>query len=238
MRLLLIAAVLPLAACQSNWEKQGTAAAVSGSGASRSFAARDFTRVDLRGPDDVEVKTGAAFAVTAQGDPKVLDQLDIRLVDGALRVERKDDKWNWGGDKGARILVVLPRLAGANLAGSGNMTIDRADRDFSGNIAGSGNMTVAALQGGKASFNIAGSGDLAVAGQVDRLEAAIAGSGDIDAERLVAASADISIAGSGNVRGVVRGDASVSLVGSGDVRLSGGARCKVSAFGSGEAHCS
>jgi len=88
MRMLLIVALLPLAACQSNWEKQGEAAQVSGGGATRSFAASDFTGVEVRGSDDVDVKTGQKFAVTAEGDAKVLDQLDIRVVNGTLRVGR------------------------------------------------------------------------------------------------------------------------------------------------------
>src|SRR4051812_36291171 len=120
MRMLLIVALLPLAACQSNWEKQGQAAQASGTGATRNFAANGFTAVELRGSDDVDVKTGTNFSVTAQGDPKVLDQLDIRVVDGTLRVGRKESKNEWfHNDRGAQIHVVMPRLTSAAVGGSG-----------------------------------------------------------------------------------------------------------------------
>jgi CarD family transcriptional regulator len=56
-------AMLPLAACQSNWEKKGEAAQASGAGATRSYAATGFTGVELRGSDDVDVKTGQTFSV-------------------------------------------------------------------------------------------------------------------------------------------------------------------------------
>jgi hypothetical protein len=237
MRMLLIVALLPLAACQSNWEKQGQAAQASGGGASRSFAASDFTGVDVRGSDDVDVKTGQKFAVTAEGDPKVLDKLDIRVVDGTLRVGRKDDKW-FGNDHGARVHVVMPKLTAAAVSGSGNLTADRAEGDFDGAISGSGNLSIADLRAGSADLSIAGSGDLTVAGSASKLSASIAGSGDIDAKRLPTSSADVSIAGSGNVLGTVKGPASVSIVGSGDAELGGGAKCSVSAIGSGEARCS
>jgi cytoskeletal protein CcmA (bactofilin family) len=239
MRLLLIAAALPLAACQSNWEKQGQAAAQpSGTGATRSYAASGFTGVELRGPDDVQVKVGPAFAVTAEGDPEVLDQLDIKVVGSMLRVERKRDGGSMFGDRGARVLVTMPALAAASIAGSGDMSVDRVQGDFDGNVAGSGNLRVGDLRGGNASLQSAGSGDMQVAGTAAKLSAAIAGSGEIDARGLTATSADVSVAGSGNVRGTVKGQASVSIVGSGDVELGGGARCSISSMGSGEARCS
>lgn len=238
MRMLLIVALLPLAACQSNWEKQGQAAQASGTGATRNFAASEFTAVELRGPDNVDVKTGASFSVTAEGDPKVLDQLDIRVVDGALRVGRKNTKDRWSSrDHGARIHVVMPKLTAAAVAGSGDMGVERGEGDFSGAISGSGDLNIADLRANAANLSIAGSGDLNVAGNAAKLSASIAGSGDMDAVRLTATSADVSVAGSGSVRGTVKGPASVSIVGSGDVELGGGAKCTVSAVGSGEARC-
>lgn len=239
MRMLLMIALLPLAACQSNWEKEGEAAQASGTGASRSFAASSFTGVEVEGPDDVDVKAGQKFSVTAEGDPKVLDQLDIRVVDGRLRVGRKDAKGKWfNNDHGARVHVVMPRLTSAAVSGSGDLTAERGEGDFNGAIAGSGNLTVADLRANAADLSIAGSGELSVAGSASKLSASIAGSGDIDAKRLTTASADVSIAGSGNVFGTVKGPASVSIVGSGDAELGGGAKCSVSAVGSGEARCS
>ncbi|ATY32909.1 head GIN domain-containing protein [Sphingomonas psychrotolerans] len=237
MRMLLIVALLPLAACQSNWEKKGEAAQASGSGATRTFAATGFTGVELRGSDDVDVKTGANFAVTAEGDTKVLDQLDIRVVNGTLRVARKDSKW-FSNDRGARVHVVMPRLTAAAVGGSGDLTVDRAEGDFGGAVSGSGNLTIADLRAGSADLSVAGSGDMSVAGSASKLSASIAGSGNIDARRLTAANADVSIAGSGNVFGTVKGPASVSIVGSGDAELGGGAKCSVNAVGSGEARCS
>jgi len=237
MRMLLTIALLPLAACQSNWEK-GEAAQPSGTGATRSFAASGFTGVDLRGPDDVEVRTGPRFAVTAEGDSAVLDKLDIRVVNGTLRVGRRDsDSWSYGRDHRVKVHVVMPRLVAASVAGSGDLTADRAEGAFSGAIAGSGNLRIEALHATEAELSIAGSGDVSVGGTASRLSASVAGSGDIDATRLAASSADVSIAGSGNVRGTVKGPASVSILGSGDVELGGGARCEVSKLGSGEARC-
>lgn len=232
------AAMLPLAACGLANGMSGDVVQPSGSGTTRNFDVSGFTGVSLRGEDDVDVRTGPAFKVTATGDSALLDRLEIRKDGDTLRIGRKDGDWRWGGDKGAKITVTLPRLTSADVAGSGDMTVDRAEGDFDGSIAGSGNLSIAQLRAGKAGLSIAGSGDLHVAaGQANQIDASIAGSGDLDAAALKAARGEFSIAGSGNIRAQVTGEADISIVGSGDVELTGGAKCSVSAMGSGEARC-
>jgi len=236
---LAITAALPLAACNFASGMSGDVVQPSGTGSTRNFDVADFTGVSLRGADDVEVKTGTAFKVTAEGDSALLDRLEIRKDGDTLRIGRKDGDWKWGGGKGAKITVTLPKLTSASVAGSGDMTVDRAQGNFDGSIAGSGNLSIAQFAGGKADLSIAGSGDLSIAaGQASEIDASIAGSGDIDAPALKAERGDLSIAGSGNIRAQVTGEADISIVGSGDVELTGGAKCSVSKMGSGQARCS
>ncbi|RYD91550.1 MAG: DUF2807 domain-containing protein, partial [Sphingomonadales bacterium] len=216
----------------------GTSIPASGPGATRTYAATGFTGVDVGGSDDVDVKMGSAFSFTAEGDPKVLDQLDIQVVNGTLKIKRKDGGKMFSHDDGARIHIVMPRLSTAAVSGSGNLTVERAEGDVSASVSGSGNIDIADLKGGMTTLSIAGSGNVTAKGVSEKLAASIAGSGDIDAGGLTANSAEVSIAGSGDMRGVVKGGAAVSIVGSGDVTLTGGAKCAVNTIGSGEANCS
>lgn len=240
MRLLLIAAMLPLAACHANADrKEGHAAQPQGSGGSRSFTVASFDSIDLRGPDDVDVKVGPNFSVTAEGDKAVLDTLDIRVVNGDLRIGREKTGTWFGKDDGAvRIHVITPQISDTTIAGSGNLTVERVEGDVDVVIAGSGNLVIGAMHATDAELSIAGAGDMKVAGSTQRLKASIAGSGDIDATGLTATSGDISIAGAGSLRGKVKGDAEVKILGVGDVELTGGARCKTRAIGPGEVRCS
>lgn len=230
---------LPLAACGMASGMSGDVVQPSGNGGTRNFDVAGFTGVALKGADDVEVRHGASFAVTATGDSALLDKLEIRKDGETLNIGRKDGDWRWGGDKGAKIVVTLPALRAASVAGSGDMTVDRAQGDFNGAIAGSGDLNIAQLAGGKAGLSIAGSGNLTVgAGQASDLSARIAGSGNIDAAGVRAERGNISIAGSGNVRAQLTGAAKVSIVGSGNAEVTGGAQCDVSKMGSGTARCS
>lgn len=241
MRWAIILAALPLAACGSlaTGSDPGTKADASGSGSTRSFAVADFTKVELKGSDDVAVAVGAAFSVRAEGPSDQLDTLEITKDGATLRIGRKDSnglRWS-GKGKGVTVYVTMPRIAGASLAGSGNMRVDRADGDFDGAVAGSGDLSVGALAANSAKLSIAGSGGIAASGNARSLDIAIAGSGDVDADGLRAETASVSIAGSGNASAHVSGTANVSIMGSGDVSLSGGAKCTVSKMGSGEARC-
>lgn len=244
MRILLIAlTALPLMACNGDatiGQKSGIVVEAQGSGDARSYAARDFAKVELRGSDDVEVSTGGDFSVRAEGNADILDRIEIRIDGDKLIVGRKDRSgWNWGSEDGdgVRILVSMPTIRSGLLAGSGDLTVNRAVGDFDGDLAGSGDLTIGILQGGRSKFSLAGSGTISASGQIDRFDLSIAGSGNFNAPGLTAGGADITIAGSGDTRALVSGDATVTILGSGDVDLGPNARCKASTMGSGEVRC-
>jgi len=231
--------LVPLAACSLAFGgEEGDGVPARGTGTARTFDVSGFTEVALAGSDDVEVRVGPAFSVRAEGPADVLDRLRIERRGDALTVGRKQGV-NLGRAAGkARVLVTLPRIAEASLAGSGNMRVDRVEGDrFEGSLAGSGGLAVGALAVREAEFNLAGSGGLSAAGRTDRLEVSVAGSGSADARGLSATRAEVSVAGSGSVRAAVNGEAEVNVIGSGDVDLGPNARCEVSRMGSGKVRC-
>lgn len=238
MRLMILAALIPLAAC-GNGSDDTPGITGTGSGGARSYAVADFSGVELAGSDNVDVRVGAGFSVRAEGDPKQLERLRIRKIGEKLQIDRrKEAGFHWSKGDAVKIHVTMPRIASAGVSGSGDMTVDRIEgQKFDASVAGSGKLALAALAVDAAEMNIAGSGTLQAAGQAKRLEVNIAGSGDIDAPQLAAASADVSIAGSGNVRAAVNGPAEISMMGSGDVDLGPNARCKTSKMGSGNVRC-
>lgn len=208
----------------------------------KKFALSDFDQVALRGSDDVDVVIGKSFDVTATGQQGVLDELEIVVENGTLKVGRKSNSsWHIGWnrhDKGAKVTVTMPAIKGAKVAGSGDMTVSEAVSDeFSGAVAGSGNLKVAKVEAKSVKLNVAGSGDLEIAGKASSVNASGAGSGSISAKALEAETADISVAGSGNAELRATGSVSASVVGSGNITVSGTDKCKVSKAGSGEVSC-
>lgn len=240
MRHLLIVPALLLAACGGASfasSDDGDAIDPAGSGGQRSYPASGFERIGLFGPDSATIEVGPAFSVRAEGDPAVLDRLQVKVKGDRLELGRKRESMGGGGGA-ARFVVTLPRLKAAAVAGSGNMAINKAEADeFKASIAGSGDLSIGALRTGLLDASIAGSGDFSASGTAEHLDASVAGSGNFDGAGLASTSAEVSIAGSGRVRARVNGQADVSIVGSGDAELGPQARCKVSRVGSGRAHC-
>lgn len=242
MRMILALCALPLMACSVSTgggdDDDTPGIAAQGGGGTRTYAVADFTEVELRGADDVDVRVGPGFSVRADGDPEVLDHLKITREGNTVRIGRtRTGGWSWNG-RHAKISITMPRLAATAVAGSGDVTVDRVQGDaFKGEGAGSGSLSIGQLAVSSVTFSLAGSGSVKAAGEAKSLTVEIAGSGDIDAGGLKASAADISIAGSGSVHAEVNGTAKVSIMGSGDVDLGRGAKCEVSKMGSGSVRC-
>lgn len=233
--LILIASAAALAACGSI-----SGAATGGGHGTRSFALSGFDAVKLAGSDDVRVVRGATFSVVATGPNEILDRLDIHTEGTTLVVTRKSNmSWGWSSDReGAKVTVTMPSIRAAQVAGSGDMSVDRVDgAEFKGGVTGSGNLDLPSLQAATVKLDVTGSGDLKAKGAAKTVAMSVTGSGDIDAGGLTADTASAAVQGSGNVSGNARQSAAVNIAGSGDVMIRGTRNCTVSKAGSGEAHC-
>jgi len=228
--------MVALAGCSAG-QGDGPGIAPNGSGPTRTYAVADFSRIELAGSDDVDVRAGTAFSVRAEGPPDDLDSLRIARDGDALTIGRKRS-FGWGRRGKVKVYVTLPRLTEASIAGTGTMAVDRIEGSaFTANVAGSGDLNIAALAVDRAEVSIAGTGDVRAGGSVEDLDVSIAGTGSLDAAGLRAARAAVSVAGTGDVRAAVSGTAKVDLLGTGDVDLGAAARCTVSKMGTGSVRC-
>ncbi len=235
--MLLALLAVPVAACSMSWGDDDAGVAAQGSGGQRTYPVDGFDSVALGGAGDVQVRVGPAFSVTATGSPDVLDKLVVERDGKTLKLGRRKGM-TWGRGEKVGFVVTMPRITGADIGGSGTITIDRVPGgSFDGNIGGSGKLDVRGLAADKVSFNIGGSGDVAAAGSARSLEIAIGGSGRILAEPLRVETGEITIAGAGNVQANISRNANVTIMGSGNVTVTGGAKCSVTKMGSGKVNC-
>ena len=205
----------------------------------RNYLVGTVEKINVAGPYDVNVVTGGQGAITAKGGQNLLEETEVVVEDGTLKIKprkRKGIRWNWRNGK-AVFTVNAAAIRGAAIAGSGGINVDKVAGDFDGDVAGSGDMKIGAIAGGNVKLAIAGSGDVEAAGKADSVELSIAGSGDMRTGGLASRTADVSIAGSGNIEANASESADVSIMGSGDVRIQGGAKCSISKAGSGNVVC-
>lgn len=229
---------LAVAACNMGASAQES----GGEAVQRSYQLSGFDAVGAGGAQDVIVSVGGQHSVRAEGDPEVLDRLDIRVENGTLKIgNRKGSDWSALFKQGrgkTRIFVTMPAIRAASIAGAGDMRIDRVRGDrFEASIAGAGDMDIGDMQVGRAEFSIAGAGDIRANGTAQHTSASVAGAGDIDIGGLHARTASVSLTGMGDVRIHATETADISLVGAGDVEVGGSPRCNVSKRGAGEVRC-
>ena len=207
---------------------------------SRNYQVGAFDKVAVAGPYEVNVVTGGQPGVSAQGGSNLLDETEVVVEGGTLKIGPKKHKgmhWGWHHGGKAVFTVNASALRGASIAGSGGINVDKVKGDFDGDVAGSGDLKLASVDGGAVKLGIAGSGGVDAAGKADSVDISIAGSGDVRAGGLASRTAAVSIAGSGNVAASASESADVSIMGSGDVDIGGGAKCSVSKAGSGDVRC-
>lgn len=211
---------------------------------SRNYQVGGFQKIEVAGPYDVTVRTGANPSVSATGGQKLLDRTIVVVEGDKLVIHPQEHQgfslFNFGPHGSAKFTVTVPQLSAAAIAGSGDLHIDHVrGASFDGAVAGSGGLDVDTVEVQSLKLSIGGSGNAkAHSGKAQTIDYSVGGSGDIDARGVQAQQAKVSVAGSGNVKANATGTAEVDVVGSGDVEVSGGANCKVSKAGSGDVRCS
>jgi hypothetical protein len=207
----------------------------------QSYALTGFTGVEVAGPDDVTIRQGDRFSITAKGPQAVLERLEIKLDGSQLSIGRKRGTFSFSShdDDDVEIAITMPALNALRLTGSGSIDADAVGGDaVEAVVTGSGDLKVAKLTGKSAEIAVSGSGDIEVGGgTIGSGELSVTGSGDIDAGGLAATTLDVSVTGSGNVDAQATGKANIKILGSGDVKLTGGASCSTRQMGSGTATC-
>ena len=242
MRKSIIAALLVASAATSACSRGHDEDA--GAPVSRNYQVGNFHSIEVAGPYDVTVRTGANPGVSAQGGEKLLAKTVVEVQGDKLVIHPQEHHgfsiFHFGTRGSARFTVTVPQLTSATLAGSGDLNIDavRGD-DFQGKLAGAGNLDVGTVDLKTAKLSLAGSGDVKVGGgQIGSAEYSIVGAGDVDAAQVNSQQLKVTIAGSGNVKAHASGTADVNIMGAGDVTVTGGAKCNVRKAGAGDVHCS
>jgi hypothetical protein len=231
------AASVATGACNQSAEEAGATV-------SRNYPVGNFQRIEVAGPYDVTIRTGANPTVSAEGSEKLLERTVVVVQGDKLVIHPEEQKGfrflSFGTRGKADFTVTVPRLAAAAIAGSGKIDLDHAQGErFEGTVAGSGDLKIDRIDVGELKLSIGGSGSAkAGTGKAQSADYSIAGSGDIRAGSIETQQAKVSIAGSGSVKAHATGTADVSIMGAGAVDVSGGAKCSVSKAGSGSVRCS
>jgi len=218
------------------------AATLPADAATRNIPVPGFSRLRVDAPFIVRVHTGPAASVKASGPPNRLDRLVVESRGDTLVVSTERN-WSWRGISWGKadtvyVDITVPMLVAVELAGSGDLSVDRIRTgSFSAIVTGSGGLDVALLDTARFNAKLSGSGDLSVAGKTGRAELSVTGSGDLRAADLTVGLLGASVLGSGDIAVGTTREARANVTGSGDIRIAGRPICKTSKMGSGDIRC-
>ncbi len=213
-------------------------AASAADDATRSFAVSGFDTVRLAGSDTIRVLHGASASVIARGPAENLDHLDIRTQGNTLVVSRKPTGVFGWSRRSATVTVTMPMIRAVELAGSGNLSVDRVDAaQFDAILTGSGDLSLMGVNANSLKLRLTGSGNAIAAGRTRAADLSVTGSGKLTADKLIAETVSLSVIGSGSANARATTSATLSTAGSGDATVYGTRNCSISKSGSGDARC-
>jgi len=221
----------------------GQSHASDGPTVSRNYQVGNFQEIEVAGPYDVTVQTGANPGVSARAGESLLDRTTVEVQGNKLVIQPKGHglfNFSFGSRHKAEFTVTVPQLSSATLAGAGDLNVNAVHGDsFEATLAGAGDIGIGSVDVKSLKVSMAGAGDAKVgSGKAEIAEYSAVGAGDIDARGVVTRDAKVTIAGSGDVHANATGAAVVEVMGSGDVDIAGGAKCSVTKHGSGDVRCS
>lgn len=217
----------------------------------RAYDLRDFNAVLSIVNVHVSVEEGP-WSVSANGDSEQMERLDMKVENGALRINVRQDKpvlrsRNMGK---VNVVVRMPQVARLELYGSGRIragelgaarqlavsVLGWGDIDLMGVkavdeltllVQGSGDINcLSAVVSGRTTATVMGSGDIKAGGSTGSLEVLIQGSGDVDLTAMRAQSGKVTILGSGDASVHCTGTLERLIMGSGTLRNVAGTGAK------------
>lgn len=190
-------------AADSGWQsvQRNGQPMVTGSGrvVTQQRAVGNFSRIELRGSTDIEVRLGAAPSLAVRADDNIVQMITTRVEGGTLVV---DTRGSYRTRNSPRAFVTVPNI------------------DYLGS-RGSGNADIAGVANRRIELQLQGSGNIKALGRTEEVKVALRGSGNIDARQLTAGIADVQLTGSGNVYVVTNGVLNGRAVGSGNIYVEG-----------------
>jgi hypothetical protein len=209
--------------------------------AEHNYSLTDFDRIDVQGPYQVALTTGAATSGRANGPQAAIDRVTVEVQGRTLRIHANRSAWGGypGGSPGSvRIELSTRNLSAAEVAGAGSLAIDKArGARLDLGLAGNGRLTIGRVDADSLVITMVGSGQMILAGHARQMRASVQGSGDLKAAALRVEDADVNSATAGSIALEAVRSAKIVSIGAGEIAITGAPACTVQNKGSGTVRC-
>ena len=161
----------------------------------KQFSAKDFEGINLGGNYAVDIRNGKEFSVSADGDEDQIDNLNVFVDNGVLKVERKAP-FELAQDKSIGLVIQLPVLKTLDLSGKTQCRVAGFQQPNNMDVAVAG-ISIAELnvRANRLSVNVSGASKVVLKGSAQDLRADLAGVCKMDAVGMKVVTAEVDASG-------------------------------------------
>ncbi|HTO97074.1 MAG TPA: head GIN domain-containing protein [Myxococcales bacterium] len=190
-----------------------------------------FDALEVASGIRVTAEIGQQRPVRIEAGDEVLPLLDIRVVDGALRIGFKPDTRYHGGGS-VDVFVQTPELRAVAASGGAivRATFTR-DREHAVQASGGAELHIKGVDAGRLSVQGSGGAVIELEGSADNLDLQMSGGTQLHGSKL--SLKDVAVQASGGSQAEIRAEGRIrgSLSGGSELHVRGGAKAQVAASG-------
>ena len=166
----------------------------------RQFEATNFSKIDMGGAFAVRVKRGETFKVVADGREEDIDDLRVRVENGELNVDfRNEGVFKWRNRRRIGITVTMPDVQSIHYSGAtqsiitGFDSLDNLDIDLTGACK-----ALIDVKTNKLDIDLTGASKATLRGRSNNVNAHLSGACKLDATAMTVGRADVEAIGASN----------------------------------------
>ncbi|MCP1385354.1 PspC domain-containing protein [Runella salmonicolor] len=162
----------------------------------KQFDVTNFSKVRIGGAFVVTIQKGDVYKVVADGRETDLDDVEVKVEDGTLRVENRRKVKLFERNKRVGITITVPTIEAIDLSGAtlGKITGFNNLGTLKVEISGA-SKTYIDVNAKKLELDVAGASKVELHGSANTLEADLAGACSLDAERMNIQNGDVQASG-------------------------------------------
>lgn len=166
----------------------------------------NFQSLELGSAFEIHITKGNSCTLSATGNEKDLDDLEVELSGSKLQVSLDESYWkswnNWkGGSNKIVLTITMPRLRKAEFTGATKVFLEgfTDEEEMSLNCSGASKLSSSKLVADKLVIDLSGATKVEMAGQVLKLSLGLSGASHVILSDMIVRDADVEASGASHV---------------------------------------
>lgn len=172
----------------------------------KKFKIGNFHSLELGHAFEIHITKASSCSITAIGNEKDLEEVEVELVGSKLNVSLDESYWsNWNNWKGSTkkiiINITMPRLRDAEFDGASKVTLEgfTDEEEMTLHCSGASKVTTTRLVADKLVLDLSGATKVVMKGQVLKLSLSLSGASHVILSDMIARDADVDASGASHV---------------------------------------